>query len=370
MNFDKNRLLSLGAKLNLTNILHGRAALIALVLASAVISSGPTYSKSETPSLAVELCKAGIVTVSIGNFEDGITKLEAAVAMEPTYQAAVLGLSDAYNREGARLDTYPPAALQEFSKALFVDPKNEKALSNSSNMIRVLGQNPGHFEDRVALAKEAVAAKDYKSAVVEYEAALALSDDGKIREELAAALKEAGPRPAVEHQFDFKTYTSALQLKIKKRWKPPHLFIAERLTVQFHIDRSGEVSRLQLLQPSGVSELDRSILMAVLHAAPFGPIPPPTPDANIRFTFDYNLPNQNTGRLSSPSMEAQQAPSVQAEERLLRSDITLFEKEQENSEAIEKAQLNLAFFMAEHAKRGNGHFRSSPGIERVSTNLL
>jgi len=65
-----------------------------------------------------------------------------------------------------------------------------------------------------------------------------------------------------------------------------------RAIVSLVIYSDGHVGDVRVARPSGVSEFDENVRLAVLRAAPFGPFPPSIPGASLRWsiTFDMNNP--------------------------------------------------------------------------------
>jgi TonB family protein len=61
--------------------------------------------------------------------------------------------------------------------------------------------------------------------------------------------------------------------------------------LNFTVNRSGQLSNLQLAQTSGFSVTDKAALNAIQRAAPFAPLPTgyTSNDIHIRFTFDINV---------------------------------------------------------------------------------
>jgi len=91
---------------------------------------------------------------------------------------------------------------------------------------------------------------------------------------------------------DFSAYMAALQARIKRNWFPPRLGRSKRVKVIFNIARDGQLSKLRLLNSSGLTDSDNAALKAVEAAAPLMPLPKGAPvDVDIEFTFDYNVFN-------------------------------------------------------------------------------
>ncbi|MBC8000194.1 MAG: TonB C-terminal domain-containing protein [Leptolyngbya sp.] len=84
----------------------------------------------------------------------------------------------------------------------------------------------------------------------------------------------------------YGTYMASLQNKLRQAWLPPLGKENMKVSVLFHISKSGAVSGLVVTRPSGAPDADLAALNAVRTAAPFGALPEgakdPTP---IQFTF-------------------------------------------------------------------------------------
>ncbi len=106
------------------------------------------------------------------------------------------------------------------------------------------------------------------------------SDGGKEKEGIAVV------------PVDFGAYMTQLQARIKRSWFPPKIGRSKRVKVIFNISRDGQLSRLRLVNSSGLTASDQAALKAVEAAAPFMPLPKGAPaDVDIEFTFDYNVFN-------------------------------------------------------------------------------
>lgn len=93
--------------------------------------------------------------------------------------------------------------------------------------------------------------------------------------------------------FPFPWYIESILTKIELNWAKP--FISDTTpreyvsVVYFVISRTGQVSKVQVEQSSGVPALDRSAEAAVLGAAPLPPLPNQwtEPELAFRVTFTY-----------------------------------------------------------------------------------
>jgi TonB family protein len=90
--------------------------------------------------------------------------------------------------------------------------------------------------------------------------------------------------------IDWGPYMADLQRRIKRAWYPPRGQEDRRVVLTFKVHSNGELSHLRLTGSSGYAEADRQALAAVENAAPFQHLPKgASDDADIQFTFDYNV---------------------------------------------------------------------------------
>lgn len=94
---------------------------------------------------------------------------------------------------------------------------------------------------------------------------------------------------------DFGWYMAELQRRIKRNWFPPHDPRSNKVIVRFTISVNGEMSNLRLFRSSGLHLADQAALDAIAKAAPFQHLPAGAKDdADIEFSFDYNVFNGRT----------------------------------------------------------------------------
>jgi protein TonB len=88
-------------------------------------------------------------------------------------------------------------------------------------------------------------------------------------------------------------YVRVVQQKVSENWLKyevdPNIHQANRVYVQFDIDRSGRPGNVQIEQSSGVPSLDQSALRAIQRIDTFGPLPPDYSGSKVtvEFWFDY-----------------------------------------------------------------------------------
>jgi protein TonB len=91
----------------------------------------------------------------------------------------------------------------------------------------------------------------------------------------------------------FGWYVDAVRARVSANWLlstiSPNILTAPRVFVRFDIERDGTITNVQVTQSSGIPEVDRSALRAVLASNPLGPLPP-TYSGNtvhVEFYFDF-----------------------------------------------------------------------------------
>lgn len=88
-------------------------------------------------------------------------------------------------------------------------------------------------------------------------------------------------------------YVTALRNRISNNWLmsmvSPNLMSAPRVYVTFDILRDGTISGLQITQSSGVPEVDRSAVRAVIASSPVNPLPADYSGSRlaVKFYFDF-----------------------------------------------------------------------------------
>jgi protein TonB len=84
-----------------------------------------------------------------------------------------------------------------------------------------------------------------------------------------------------------------VQQKVSQNWLKyeidPNIHQANRVYVQFDINRAGQPTNVQLEQSSGVPSLDQSAIRAIQRIDTFGPLPPDYSGSKVtvEFWFDF-----------------------------------------------------------------------------------
>ncbi|MHC5672250.1 TonB family protein [Nostoc sp.] len=99
---------------------------------------------------------------------------------------------------------------------------------------------------------------------------------------------------ASSQNIDITSYLNQLQQRVKQQWLPEVSQSSRRTVLNFTINRSGQLSNLDLAQTSGFSLTDKAALNAIQRAAPFAPLPTgyTSNHMDIQFTFNINVYGQ------------------------------------------------------------------------------
>jgi protein TonB len=91
----------------------------------------------------------------------------------------------------------------------------------------------------------------------------------------------------------FGWYVQAVRNRVSSNWLlstiSPNLLNAPRVYVQFDINRNGSISNTKVTQSSGIPEVDRSALRAVLASSPLAPLPADYSGGKVSVEFYFDL---------------------------------------------------------------------------------
>ena len=91
-------------------------------------------------------------------------------------------------------------------------------------------------------------------------------------------------------------YVASMRQRISAMWLQsmisPSILSAPRCYLTFRILRDGTITDVQITQSSGIPEVDRSALRAILASNPLPPLPPDYAgnSVNVQFYFDFHRP--------------------------------------------------------------------------------
>ncbi len=93
------------------------------------------------------------------------------------------------------------------------------------------------------------------------------------------------------HRDNMAAYWEQLKQRVRRQWIPELTQSSRQTVIHFTVNRSGQVSNLEIAQPSGFRVTDEAALKAIKRAGPFAPLPTTyTADyIDIQFTFVINV---------------------------------------------------------------------------------
>ncbi|MEH2040168.1 TonB family protein [Nostoc sp.] len=96
---------------------------------------------------------------------------------------------------------------------------------------------------------------------------------------------------ASSQDVDLTSYLNKLKQRVQQQWLPGMSQSNRRTVLNFTINRSGQVSNLNIVQTSGFNVTDEVALNAIQRAAPFAPLPIGYTKnyIDIEFTFSINV---------------------------------------------------------------------------------
>ena len=118
-------------------------------------------------------------------------------------------------------------------------------------------------------------------------------DDSSTKEPAPAALPEGPTASSTDEPFPFAWYLNLVEGRISRNWNPRQLGFrdsSERsCAVHFFIERGGAVTRVTIIQNSGVSLFDREAVRAVQTAHPLPPLPTKFASRSLGVTIVFTL---------------------------------------------------------------------------------
>jgi tetratricopeptide (TPR) repeat protein len=102
---------------------------------------------------------------------------------------------------GWKISSFPNEALKEFHRALVLDPSQRVTTTSMENAIRLMGKEPGKFEDRVYLAERSIQDTDWVGAAIEFLDALAIKEDAATRIKLGDLFLKIGNQTGAAEQY-------------------------------------------------------------------------------------------------------------------------------------------------------------------------
>lgn len=90
-------------------------------------------------------------------------------------------------------------------------------------------------------------------------------------------------------EVDIGAYLQQLQQRVRRQWIPGMAQSSQKTVVYFVVSRSGQVSNIQIVQPSRSNVTDSVALSAIERAAPFAPLPVGYSKDYIKILFTFNI---------------------------------------------------------------------------------
>jgi TonB family protein len=94
----------------------------------------------------------------------------------------------------------------------------------------------------------------------------------------------------------YSYYVASMRARISANWLlatvSPNIVTAPRAYLKFQILRDGTVTNVQITQSSGIAEVDRSALRAILASNPLPPLPPDYPGSSVDVDFYFDFHRQ------------------------------------------------------------------------------
>ncbi|MHC5598796.1 MAG: TonB family protein [Nostoc sp.] len=187
----------------------------------------------------------------------------------------------------AQMTTPPPAQLEKTATTLPI-PSNPKNLGQSRTGLS--GRTPSQAQSSLKTGAASllggtvgVSSRNYRGDEL---AALPNSNRDRI-------IGTSGI-DARSQDIDLTSYLNKLKQRVQQQWLPGMSQSNRRTVLNFTINRSGEVSNLNIVQTSGFHVTDEVAMNAIQRAAPFAPLPTGYPKnyIDIEFTFDINVYGQ------------------------------------------------------------------------------
>ena len=155
------------------------------------------------------------------------------------------------------------------------------------------------FKDAVKVPKKKVLANPriQKQKIPPPSNAVPYGEGGRPTMSYSSVSTSAGEAGIAIGQQDFGQrfgwYVQAVRNRVSSNWLlstiSPSIINAPRVYVDFDINRDGSISNVHVTQSSGIPEVDRSALRAVLASSPLAPLPSDYSGNKVSVEFYFNL---------------------------------------------------------------------------------
>jgi len=89
--------------------------------------------------------------------------------------------------------------------------------------------------------------------------------------------------------IDMGSYLQQLQRQVRQQWIPGMTQNSRQTVVFFTVTRSGQVTNLRIVRPSGSNTTDTAAISAIRRAAPFAPLPSGFAYNSLKISFTFNI---------------------------------------------------------------------------------
>lgn len=154
---------------------------------------GGVFLTTPNPTNPVEHNNRGVELGQKGIWPDAIREHEKALEMDPHNQRWRTNLSAAHLGFGRFLKgKNKNEAMNEFRRAMIIDPANAQADQELDSVIASLGKNPMDYDYRFSTAEKAANARQFDTAMVEMRKCVDIRKDALSYARLGRIYKEAG----------------------------------------------------------------------------------------------------------------------------------------------------------------------------------
>src|ERR1700733_10302342 len=181
-------------------------AFIVLALCHQFVAGAFVSAAFADDGQVIFLNNEGVKLLNAGDFQQAISRFEAALKRDPSYQKAREKLTVAHNNYGLQLRNNLKEALKQFHMALYLNYSSATTKQNVEGIIRMMGKNPSLFTDRVQLGDEARRSGDFVGALIEYSEACKIKDDASLHVKMGDILRvrEEDNKAITEYQLAAK----------------------------------------------------------------------------------------------------------------------------------------------------------------------
>ncbi|MGL5925997.1 TonB family protein [Chroococcidiopsis sp.] len=99
----------------------------------------------------------------------------------------------------------------------------------------------------------------------------------------------AAPGIDARQDVDMGSYLQQLQRQVRQQWIPGMTQNSRSTVVFFTVTRSGQVTNLRIVRPSGSNTTDTAAISAIRRAAPFAPLPSGFAYNSLKISFTFNI---------------------------------------------------------------------------------